>query len=120
VKGFCDCAERHFSKWGPAHPPVDLGRLSTFIANPMPYDLDFLARRAPGLQPVDTGVATPGDHSLGMAKPSAKKELERETACSEPLPTLKAGREVGWFFVNGEAVAIERHEAEARNNEDAG
>jgi hypothetical protein len=27
---------------------------------------------------------------------------------------------VGWFFVDGEAVAIERHEAEARNNEDAG
>jgi hypothetical protein len=54
-----------------------------------------------------------------MAKSTAKKERERDTACGEPLPTLKAGREVGWFFVNGEAVAIERHETEARNTEDA-
>ena len=85
----------------------------------MPNDLDFLARYAPGLQPIDTGVATPGDHCGGMAKPTAKKELECEAPCGEPLPTLKAGREVGWFFVNGEAVVIERHESEARNSEDA-
>ena len=55
-----------------------------------------------------------------MAKSAAKKERTRDGACEEPLPALKAGREVGWFFVNGEAVAIERHESEARNNEDAG
>ena len=82
-------------------------------------NLEFLARRAPGLQPVDTGVATPGDHAGAMGEPAAKKGKERDTACGEPLPTLKAGREVGWFFVNGEAVVIERHESEARNSEDA-
>ena len=86
----------------------------------MPNDLEFLARPAPGLQPVDTGVATPARHCGGMAKPPAKKQRARDTSCDEPLPTLKAGREVGWLFVNGEAVAIERHELEARNNEDAG
>ncbi len=86
----------------------------------MPNDLDFLAHRAPGLQPTDTRVATPGDHAGSMAKRGGKKELECDATCGEALPTLKAGREVGWFFVNGEAVAIERHEADARNSEDAG
>jgi hypothetical protein len=117
--GFTDCDARHFVKSGAVHPPADRKRVSTLKGNLMQYDLDFFARRAPGLQPVDTGVATPRDHAGGMAKSTAKKERELDTACGEPLPTLKAGREVGWFFVNGEAVAIERHETEARNTEDA-
>jgi hypothetical protein len=85
----------------------------------MPKDLELLARRAPGLQPDDTGVATLGDHAGGMKKRTAEEQREGDTTCAEPLPTLKAGREVGWFFVNGEAVAIERHECDGRKNEDA-
>jgi hypothetical protein len=45
-------------------------------------------------------------------------EQDTDTRCAEPLPTLKAGREVGWFFLNGEAVAIERHESDPRRGED--
>jgi hypothetical protein len=42
-----------------------------------------------------------------------------EAKAAEPLPTLKAGREVGWIFKNGEAVAIERHECDDRTGETA-
>jgi hypothetical protein len=45
-------------------------------------------------------------------------EQDHDTKCAEPLPTLKAGREVGWFFLEGEAVAIERHECDPRDGED--
>jgi hypothetical protein len=48
-----------------------------------------------------------------------KAEKDTDTKCAEPLPTLKAGREVGWFFLNGEAVAIERHECDPRAGEDS-
>ena len=45
-------------------------------------------------------------------------DQDTDTKCAEPLPTLKAGREVGWFFLDGEAVAIERHECDPRGGED--
>jgi hypothetical protein len=59
-----------------------------------------------------------------MKRRPAKDSEERDqrdggATCAEPLPTLKAGREVGWIFKNGEAVAIERHECDHRNSETA-
>jgi hypothetical protein len=42
-----------------------------------------------------------------------------EAKTAEPLPTLKAGREVGWIFKDGEAVAVERHECDNRAGETA-
>ncbi len=52
--------------------------------------------------------------------PSPEDQVTESDACSgEPLPDLKAGREVGWIFKYGEAVAIERHECEFRVAEDA-
>jgi hypothetical protein len=54
-----------------------------------------------------------------MKRRSAEDSEEGEATCAEPLPTLKAGREVGWIFKNGEAVAIERHECDHRNSETA-
>jgi hypothetical protein len=55
-----------------------------------------------------------------MVKRAPRKQESRDTdtRCSEPLPALKAGLEVGWFFLNGEAVAIERHEGDPRALED--
>ena len=55
-----------------------------------------------------------------MVKRASKKQGEQDTdtKCAEPPPTLKAGREVGWFFRDGEAVAIERHECDPRAGED--
>jgi hypothetical protein len=62
----------------------------------------------------------PGANVGAMVKRSTKTEREQgaDTKCAEPLPTLKAGREVGWFFLDGEAVAIERHECDPRGGED--
>lgn len=56
----------------------------------------------------------------GMVKRPSKGQGERDTdtKCAEPPPTLKAGREVGWFFLDGEAVAIERRECDPRAGED--
>jgi hypothetical protein len=54
-----------------------------------------------------------------MKRRPTRDSEEREDTCAEPLPTLKAGREVGWIFKNGEAVAIERHECDNRNSETA-
>jgi hypothetical protein len=54
-----------------------------------------------------------------MTRGPAQDSEDTDTTCAEPLPTLKAGREVGWIFKNGEAVAIERHECESRSNERA-
>jgi hypothetical protein len=54
-----------------------------------------------------------------MVNGATKGETERDTTCAEPLPTLKAGREVGWIFQNGEAVAIERHEHDSRCNDES-
>jgi hypothetical protein len=77
---------------------------------------------APELQPDHTGVATPRGQCVAMVKrptkTQAEKDTDTDTKCAEPLPTLKAGREVGWFFLNGEAVAIERHECDQRAGED--
>jgi len=54
-----------------------------------------------------------------VKRPSKRQgEQDADTKCAEPLPTLKAGREVGWFFLDGEAVAIERHESDPRGAED--
>jgi hypothetical protein len=76
---------------------------------------------APGWQPDHTGVATPRGHGGPMVKRPSKTQGEQDadTKCAEPLPTLKAGREVGWFFLDGEAVAIERHENDPRAGEDS-
>jgi hypothetical protein len=69
------------------------------------------------LQPDDTGLATTGDQADDMVNNPVKKVTEGDT--NTALPHLKAGREVGWIFANGEAVAIERHECEDRLSEDA-
>jgi hypothetical protein len=55
-----------------------------------------------------------------MVKRASKRQGEQDTdtKCAEPPPTLKAGREVGWYFRDGEAVAIERHECDPRAGED--
>ncbi len=55
-----------------------------------------------------------------MVKGSRSDVTESDTDCADPLPHLKAGRQVGWIFKYGEAVAIERHENECRISEDAG
>jgi hypothetical protein len=73
---------------------------------------------APGLPPDDTGLATTGDQADDMVNSAVEKVTEGDTNIALPLPLplplphLKAGREVGWIFTNGEAVAIERHECE--------
>jgi hypothetical protein len=54
-----------------------------------------------------------------MAPSPEDQVTESDTCDGEPLPDLKAGREVGWIFKYGEAVAIERHECEFRVIEDA-
>ena len=58
-----------------------------------------------------------------MVNSAVEKVTEGDTNIAlplpQPLPHLKAGREVGWIFTNGEAVAIERHECENRLGEDA-
>ena len=54
-----------------------------------------------------------------MVSEPAQEVEANDAACSEPLPALKAGRQVGWIFKNGEAIAIERHECEFRISEDA-
>jgi hypothetical protein len=58
---------------------------------------------------------------VAMVKRPSKTQAEKDTdtKCAEPLPTLKAGREVGWFFLDGEAVAIQRHECDPRAGEDS-
>ena len=53
-----------------------------------------------------------------MVDNPVKKVTQGDT--SNALPHLKPGREVGWIFTNGEAVAIERHESEDLAGEDAG
>jgi hypothetical protein len=74
---------------------------------------------APGLQPDDTGLATAGDQADDMVNGPVKKVTASDTNGVTPLPYLKPGREVGWIFKYGEAVAIERHECETRSSEDA-
>lgn len=74
---------------------------------------------APGLQPTDTGLATTGDQADDMVNGPVKKVTLSETSGVTPLPYLKPGREVGWIFKYGEAVAIERHEGETHSVEDA-
>ena len=56
-----------------------------------------------------------------MVKRSTKAhgEQDADTKCAEPLPTLEAGRQVGWFFLDGEAGAIERHETDPRKAKDS-
>ncbi len=46
-----------------------------------------------------------------------KKDPEGTTKIAESLHELEPGREVGWFFKDGEAVAIERQEGTARDDE---
>jgi hypothetical protein len=54
-----------------------------------------------------------------MVKGPESDETESSTVCTDPLPHLMAGRQVGWIFKYGEAVAIERHESESSISEDA-
>jgi hypothetical protein len=53
-----------------------------------------------------------------MASSSAKRVSGGDTHVAEPVQHLKPGRQVGWIFKDGEVVAIERHECEARRGED--
>jgi len=71
------------------------------------------------LQPAITGIATLPGQGCQMAEGREDKVTESDAGGSEPLPDLKAGREVGWIFTYGDAVAIERRECEARISEDA-
>jgi hypothetical protein len=48
----------------------------------------------------------------------AKKVSAGDTKQADPLPPLEPSREVGWFFKNGQTVAIERHENETRGDEE--
>ncbi len=54
-----------------------------------------------------------------MVKDPGSDVTEGDTDCADPLPHLLAGRQVGWIFKHGEAVAIERHESESGISEDA-
>ncbi len=69
------------------------------------------------MQPDDTGLATTGDQAGDMGDNPVKKVTEGDT--NTALPHLEPGRQVGWIFANGEAVAIERHECEDHPSEDA-
>ena len=73
--------------------------------------------RAPGSQPDDTGPATAADHCGGMVNGAAKKGKAKEEK-TNPVAPLKPAREVGWIFKNGEVVAIERRECEARSEDE--
>jgi hypothetical protein len=46
-----------------------------------------------------------------------KKDPAGDTKYAEPFHPLEPGREVGWFFTNGEAVAIERQESTSGDDE---
>jgi hypothetical protein len=46
-----------------------------------------------------------------------KKDPAGDTKMAEPLHELEPGREVGWFFKDGETVAIERQESIAHDDE---
>jgi hypothetical protein len=54
-----------------------------------------------------------------MVNSTAKRVSGSDMHVAAPLPPLKPGRQVGWIFKDGEVVAIERHECEDRNAEDA-
>jgi hypothetical protein len=70
------------------------------------------------LQPIDTGPATTEDQADHMASNTAKRVSGGDTHVAEPPQHLKPSREVGWIFKDGEVVAIERRECEARHGED--
>jgi hypothetical protein len=74
--------------------------------------------QAPGSQPADTGPATTADHPGEMASAQQKTVEAGQTSCAKPLPAFRPGRQVGWIFKDGEAVAIERHESETRASEE--
>jgi hypothetical protein len=46
-----------------------------------------------------------------------EKDPAGDIKIAQPLQELEPGREVGWFFKNGETVAIERHESLAQDEE---
>ena len=52
-----------------------------------------------------------------MVNGAAKKGGANESE-DNPVAPLKPAREVGWIFKNGEVVAIERRECEARADEE--
>jgi hypothetical protein len=53
-----------------------------------------------------------------MASNTAKRVSGSDLHVAEPPQHLKPSREVGWIFKDGEVVAIERRECEARHGED--
>ena len=71
------------------------------------------------MQPDITPIATTAGQGCRMVVHREEKVTEGDESACEPLPDLKAGREVGWIFTHGEAVAIERREHEVRVREDA-
>ena len=52
-----------------------------------------------------------------MVNGGAKKGKADEAEANSVAP-LKPAREVGWIFKNGEVVAIERRECEARSEDE--
>jgi hypothetical protein len=46
-----------------------------------------------------------------------RKDPAGDTKSADPLHELEPGREVGWFFMNGKTVAIERHDRMAHDDE---
>ena len=84
------------------------------MSNGRPYW--FPSQQAPGLQPDNTSPATATDHP-GRMSVRHKKVPVGDTNYAESFAELEPGREVGWFFKNGEAVAIERQEGAGRDDE---
>jgi hypothetical protein len=69
--------------------------------------------RAPRLQPEVTGHDTTEVQPFFMKRWEHKKQ-GGTTATAESLPELKAWREVGWIFRDGNCIAIERQGEETR------
>jgi hypothetical protein len=73
---------------------------------------------APRWQPDDTGDATAGEHPGGTVSASHNKTMSTSAGGAKPVSPPKPGRVVGWIFKDdGETVAIERHECDARPDE---
>jgi hypothetical protein len=110
-------AGTHFGAWGNPYCVFDGG------TGPVRAPCGAAERRqrslhAPEWQPDDTGDATPGDHPGGTVSASQKKATSTTTNGTKSPPSPKSGRVVGWIFKNGETVAIERHECDARPSDE--
>jgi hypothetical protein len=85
----------------------------------MTFQLPIASSLHPNGNQTTPELPHPGANVVAMVKRATKTQGEQDTdtKLAESLPTLKAGREVGWFFLDGEAVAIERHESDPRAGE---